>query len=810
MEREGQRYARHLFLHGHGYALWIPEPNDNSTPEYFDQGVRVGDVGIITNDGGFDYLFNICAPADDPINRTHGVPCDFTPLIWNEEIFSTPGRFRSGVPTCSRRAKQRQLSFEASAAVLGSPVGIGGGLEISFQEDSGAVLMPPNGALRVDCVQLAVFRSYAEKNAHHWYQFVNGDRGREAENGSLYLVTGFDKTDAWETALFDSSSSSHSCTLVFTTGGVADGRMKLLQSSMLQPCVTSRCSGGDTKHNQALFVRGFRVSLRQGLSAWAHGGTRIASTYSSSQKDILGPMGRIKLNGSQPDSPPSSGNNNGDGDSWCEKGSQSTEGASSDTSIEDDDLDFFTSKPYHPLIVINDHILQSKHEVNVVVTHDNVWIALLSDEDTDMPDDQTLIRRFEEKYDVTAPNGIALVNYKEDLDKAKEATFPDSYWEGTLGNLEESSMSPSIDDGLIVSTDLSMKRSAASGLIGYEECNGNTFSLSRKMTPNRDTTVHGAELPALPSLPKINSKEIERQILTHRSVYARPTHTFEDLPNDPSPDNEKFEHLGDSVLSLVVTDLLFEMYPGLRVGPSTKVRAMIVNNQILAAISQRYKLPHRLSVHPTQALALRESIHVQADVFEAFVGGLYTDQGLEAVRPWLNALFRPYVKTAYDIVRAQYGPGLLIVSPSQSNSSSLSWPSSSPTSPPHIDSDSNDPAPATAAMNTQGLAGHLVLFNKWVAKLNKQVEWVPLPIEDAQYPVKVMPTASASPPSEVWKLTNLTPMKSIPVWRIKVVVDGETYGEGKGMTKKAAKNEAAKMALAKLVVYRFTVLLFYA
>ncbi|EEB88871.1 hypothetical protein MPER_13107 [Moniliophthora perniciosa FA553] len=40
----------------------------------------------------------------------------------------------------------------------------------------------------------------------------------------------------------------------------------------------------------------------------------------------------------------------------------------------------FERQPYHPLIAINDHILQSKHEVNVVVTHDDVWIALLIDE----------------------------------------------------------------------------------------------------------------------------------------------------------------------------------------------------------------------------------------------------------------------------------------------------------------------------------------------------------------------------------------------------------------------------------------------
>ncbi|KAI3616528.1 double-strand-specific pac1 ribonuclease [Moniliophthora roreri] len=320
-----------------------------------------------------------------------------------------------------------------------------------------------------------------------------------------------------------------------------------------------------------------------------------------------------------------------------------------------------------------------------------------------------------------------------------------------------------------------------------------SMSATPSVIPMQSRVATGHELPALP---KINSKDIERQIFTHRSVYARPTHIFEDLPNDPSPDNEKFEHLGDSVLSLVVTDLLFEMYPGLR-----KIRAMIVTNQTLATISQRYRLPHRLLVHPAQALALRESIHVQADVFEAFVGGLYTDQNLQVVRSWLDALFRPYVETAYDVVRTQYGLGPLTIStaPSQSElSSSTSEPSASPSpsppSSPHTDSESNDPTPVpvTATMNTQGVAGHLALFNQHVAKMNKQVEWVPLPVKYEQYPVKAIPSTSVNS-SEVWKLT-----KSTPTWRIKVVIDGETYGEGKGMTKKAAKNEAAKKGLDKL------------
>ena len=56
----------------------------------------------------------------------------------------------------------------------------------------------------------------------------------------------------------------------------------------------------------------------------------------------------------------------------------------------------------------------------------------------------------------------------------------------------------------------------------------------------------------LPPLPEIRSDEIRLQVYTHRSYAARPTHRFEDLPDDPSPDNEKW------------VPLVFKMYSRLR------------------------------------------------------------------------------------------------------------------------------------------------------------------------------------------------------------------------------------------------------
>ncbi|KAK7030248.1 SCF ubiquitin ligase complex subunit cdc4 [Paramarasmius palmivorus] len=451
MECEAQLYARLLYPLGYGYALWCPEPNEDLPADYTNDGIRLGDVGLITPDGGFDFLFNICLPADHIINESRGTPDNFTPVLWNEQRYRNSNFFKAGEPVYSRRAECRELGVEGLLAVPGLPTSAGGSIEISFNEDSGAVLMFPTGAKRVNVQQLKAFREYAQTHAANWYQFVNDTLGRDAENGSIYLVTGFDKSDSWENAVFDSSYSSQSCSLVFESMGVATGRMKLSRSSILQSSVRHRCSAPNARHNQALFIRGFRISLRQGLSALVRGEVKVASTYKSPAKDILGSTPRFSQSRSSSmtqsagasgsgsgsrgssntdaasgDSPGSLNTDTESNNSSGSEGNHNSPSISDSTSVEEDD--FYPPQPHHPLVFINDDILQNvglafdtllrlasvltKYQnptVDVVVTHDDDWIALLTPEDTVMPDDRTLARRFKEKYCVHESNGIAVV-----------------------------------------------------------------------------------------------------------------------------------------------------------------------------------------------------------------------------------------------------------------------------------------------------------------------------------------------------------------------------------------------------------------
>ncbi|KAF8954937.1 hypothetical protein BDZ97DRAFT_1927593 [Flammula alnicola] len=72
--RQGSRLKQ-----DHGSPLWIPEPNHFLDISYRRRGIDIGDVGIITEGGAFDFLFNICLSQDDPINAGI-VPEGFSPL----------------------------------------------------------------------------------------------------------------------------------------------------------------------------------------------------------------------------------------------------------------------------------------------------------------------------------------------------------------------------------------------------------------------------------------------------------------------------------------------------------------------------------------------------------------------------------------------------------------------------------------------------------------------------------------------------------------------------------------------------------
>ncbi|KAI9447222.1 ribonuclease III domain-containing protein [Lactarius psammicola] len=166
------------------------------------------------------------------------------------------------------------------------------------------------------------------------------------------------------------------------------------------------------------------------------------------------------------------------------------------------------------------------------------------------------------------------------------------------------------------------------------------------------------------------SVQTREQIFTHSSLTARRRGEFEAPQDNPSRDNEELAHIGDQVVSLVVTDLIQSHYPRLRVGPTSKLRDRIKCGAALAEISVKYGLHESLR---TQAPSLKASQSVQVDVFKAYVGGIFREKGMDVVKHWLDPLFRPLLDVAYQEERRDHlvsvpGPAAPATTPRTPNS----------------------------------------------------------------------------------------------------------------------------------------------
>ncbi|PPQ72621.1 hypothetical protein CVT24_005112 [Panaeolus cyanescens] len=189
-KRSNTIYETQLMCKGRGFPLWVPQPNLRLPVAQRAQGVSIGDVGIITEYGAFDFLFNICAAADDPINPPD-LPEGFTTLhlsAWDvREFRDFPNGSYLASPSIGKAAKgedRRTTTFESA-------------------EKEGALLAMPQGAYHEEVNDLSKFRDHAEQHVESWYRFVMHKRGRrDTANGDIRLVVGVDKSTTWGMASF--------------------------------------------------------------------------------------------------------------------------------------------------------------------------------------------------------------------------------------------------------------------------------------------------------------------------------------------------------------------------------------------------------------------------------------------------------------------------------------------------------------------------------------------------------------------------------------------------------------------------------
>lgn len=135
-----------------------------------------------------------------------------------------------------------------------------------------------------------------------------------------------------------------------------------------------------------------------------------------------------------------------------------------------------------------------------------------------------------------------------------------------------------------------------------------------------------------------DSEALLKQAFTHasyRNEHRRPA----------LEDNERLEFLGDAVLELVVSDFLYKTRPHLPEGELTRMRAAIVCEPALVRFARDLKFDVMVRLgRGEERSGGRQRAALLADVFEAFIGALYLDQGLEIVRSFLERTMLPYVE----------------------------------------------------------------------------------------------------------------------------------------------------------------------
>ncbi|HEY5657186.1 MAG TPA: ribonuclease III [Myxococcota bacterium] len=153
-----------------------------------------------------------------------------------------------------------------------------------------------------------------------------------------------------------------------------------------------------------------------------------------------------------------------------------------------------------------------------------------------------------------------------------------------------------------------------------------------------DDARDGSISSALPSRPvaDVEAVDVLSKSLGHvfgnpdlaATALSHPSHAHE---FDGSRGNERLEFLGDAVLDLVVAELLFALHPEWSEGELTRARADLVNKDRLAESARCLGLDRLVRLGRTeQRTGGREKDSVLANCFEAVIGAVYVDAGLDA------------------------------------------------------------------------------------------------------------------------------------------------------------------------------------
>lgn len=142
---------------------------------------------------------------------------------------------------------------------------------------------------------------------------------------------------------------------------------------------------------------------------------------------------------------------------------------------------------------------------------------------------------------------------------------------------------------------------------------------------------------------EFSDPDLIKTALKHRS--------FLNITNEPRIcSNERLEFLGDAVLDLIVAQYLYQKFPKKTEGELSKVKSILVRRSVLADIAVKISLGNLILINwGEEKTGGRNRQSILADTFEAVVGAIHLDKGIEKAAEFIHTYllndFKKIVKT---------------------------------------------------------------------------------------------------------------------------------------------------------------------
>ncbi len=141
---------------------------------------------------------------------------------------------------------------------------------------------------------------------------------------------------------------------------------------------------------------------------------------------------------------------------------------------------------------------------------------------------------------------------------------------------------------------------------------------------------------------KFKDKRVLNKALTHRSVVNEYGAEIKD--------NERLEHLGDSVLGFIISDYLYKNFTEYPEGNLAKIKSVIVSDEILARESAGINIGRFILMGKGEELSGgRNRISILANTLESLIGAIYLDSGLKQCRKFVLTLLKKDIEQIKNI-----------------------------------------------------------------------------------------------------------------------------------------------------------------